>query len=267
MFPGNTRWRAHREWMGRPRSSNAVRASIVIRAKNEARFIGEVLEAVFGQRFPGGFELVVVDSGSTDGTLDILGRHSVRLVQIPAETFTYGRSLNLGIAAARGELIASLSAHSTPAHDRWLANLLEPFDDPDVAGVYGRQLPRPNATPLELLGMRLSGLTDERPRRHELNPMFSNANGAFRRALCLEVPFDEQVGGAEDLAWARLMLRAGYVIAYQPTAPVYHSHGEPLLKHLRRTLRDQPTFLRAMLGARGGARPPIPRRALFREGR
>jgi rhamnosyltransferase len=224
-----------------------VRASVVIRAKNEARLVGEVLEAVFGQRFEGGFDVVVVDSGSSDGTVEIVRRFPARLLEIPAEAFTYGRSLNVGIAAAEGGLIASLSAHSTPVDDRWLAHLVEPFADPRLAGVYGRQVPRANATRLELLGMQLSGVTSRRPRRHVRNPMFSNANGAFRRSLSIRAPFDEQVGGAEDLAWVRQMLRAGYAVAYEPRAAVYHSHGEPFLRHLRRTLRDQPTFLRAML--------------------
>ena len=237
-----------------------MRASIVIRAKNEARLIGEALDAVFGQRFEGSFEVVLVDSGSTDGTLDIVRGYPIRLIEIPPETFTYGRSLNIGAAAAGGELIVSLSAHSTPLDERWLGHLLEPLADPRVAGVYGRQVPRPNATWLELLGMRLSGVVDDRPRLHTRNPMFSNANGAFRRSLWLRVPFDEEVGGAEDLAWVRAMLREGYRVAYEPRAAVYHSHGEPFFKHLRRTVRDQPTFLRAMvgLGARSGVeREPV----------
>lgn len=241
-------------WQKDKSGGGGVRASVVIRAKNEARLIGEALEAAVGQRLRGGFEVVLVDSGSTDATLEIARRYPVQVVEIPPETFTYGRSLNIGIRAAHGDVVASLSAHSTPADECWLENLLEPFRDPRVAGVYGRQLPRPHATRMELLGMRLSGVMDERPRRHRRNPMFSNANGAFRRALCLQVPFDEEVRGAEDLAWARVMLRLGYEVAYQPAATVYHSHGEPFFKHLRRTLRDQPTFLRAMLGLGGGAR-------------
>ncbi len=235
-----------------------MRASVVIRAKNEARLIGEALDAVFRQQFVGGFEVVIVDSGSTDGTLDIVRRYPVTLIQMPPERFTYGRSLNIGVAAASGEFIASISAHSTPADEYWLARLLAPFEDPAVAGVYGRQIPRANATWMELLGMLISGVMDDRPRRHRRNPMFSNANGAYRRALCLEVPFDEQVAGAEDLAWARAMLQAGYVIAYEPSAAVYHSHGEPFLQHLRRTLRDQPTLLRSMLGVGDAARQARP---------
>lgn len=225
-----------------------MQASVIIRAKNEARFIGETLEAVFTQEGVDGFEVIIVDSGSTDGTLEIVRTFPVRLIQIPPEEFTYGRSLNLGIREACGEFVVSLSAHSLPAHKYWLACLLEPFAEKRVAGVYGRQYPREHATLLELAHMWISGMLDDNPRIQTNNPTFSNANGAFRRALCLRYPFDEMVKGAEDLAWARLVLSQGYVIAYQPTAPVYHSHGEPLPQHLRRAVRDQPTVIRSLLG-------------------
>jgi rhamnosyltransferase len=234
-------------------------ASVVIRSKNEALFIGETLSAIYGQVGVASFEVIVVDSGSSDGTVEIVRRFPTRLIEIPPETFTYGRALNLGIKEASGDFLISLSAHSSPAHDGWLAGMLAPFQNPRVAGVVGRQIPRPNATPLELLGMRLSGVMSERPALRERNPMFSNANGGFRRGLWQRVPFDEEVAGAEDIAWARAMQGLGYLIAYEPRAAVYHSHGEPLLKHVRRSLHDAPTVLGNVLGlgsGRDGQRRP-----------
>jgi rhamnosyltransferase len=231
-----------------------LQASVVIRAKNEAQFIGETLEALFSQSGIQAFEVVVVDSGSTDRTVEIVKQFPARLIEIPPETFTYGRALNIGINEANGDFVASLSAHSRPATDQWLASIVAPFRNPRVAGVAGRQLPRQNATALELLGMRLSGVTSNRPTLRSRNPMFSNANGAFRRGLWQRLPFDEQVAGAEDIAWARSMLALGYLIAYEPAAAVYHSHGEPLLKHLRRTMHDAPTVLGNVLGL-GSDRP------------
>ncbi|MBI4491344.1 MAG: glycosyltransferase family 2 protein [Chloroflexi bacterium] len=228
-----------------------MQVSVVIRAKNEARFIGETLAAVLDQVGTDSLEVIVVDSGSTDGTLELVRRFPVQLIQIPPESFSYGGALNLGIQAARGAFVASLSAHSLPADRRWLAGLLQPFDHPRVAGVYGRQMPRPNATPLELVGMWMSGVTRRESRLQHDNPLFSNANSAFRRSLCLATPFDEEVGGGEDLAWARTVQAQGYLIAYEPSAAVYHSHGEPLLRHLRRTMRDLPTVLGALVGLEG----------------
>ena len=227
-------------------------ASVVIRAKNEARYIGEVLEALFGQVGADPFEVIVVDSGSTDGTLAIVRRYPARLIEIPPASFTYGRALNVGIAEANGDYVASLSAHSTPSDERWLASLVAPFRNPRVAGVVGRQIPRDNATFLELLGMRMTGLMSENSELRERNPRFSNANAGLRRALWQRVPFDEQVAGAEDFAWARTMQALGYLIAYEPSAAAYHSHGEPLRKHLRRIMHDAPTVLGNVLGLGSG---------------
>src|SRR5205823_10409265 len=158
------------------------------------------------------------------------------------------------------EIVATLSAHSLPSSPDWLLNLVEPFTRPRVAGVYGRQLPRSNATIFELLGMRLTGVLSDTPRVLDRQPLFSNANGAFRRSLWLEHPFDEDVRGAEDIAWVRTMQERGYVIAYEPAAAVYHSHGEPLARHLRRASRDVPTaignFLHLGSGGRVVRKPP-----------
>jgi GT2 family glycosyltransferase len=206
-------------------------------------------------------QVVVVDSGSTDGTQDIVRSFPTVLIQIRPAEFTYGYALNLGVANVDAEIVATLSAHSLPAGPDWLQALIEPFSRPLVAGVYGRQLPRANATILELMGMRLTGLLSETPKLLARRPLFSNANGAFRRSLWVEHPFDERVGGAEDIAWVRSMQERGYLIAYQPTAVVYHSHGEPLRKHLRRASRDVPTVIGNLMHLGSGGRIRKPARA------
>lgn len=237
----------------------------MIRAKNEARFIGETLQAIFDTSALAPGQVVVVDSGSTDGTQTIVESFPSQLIQIQPEEFTYGYALNLGVANVDAEVIATLSAHSLPANTEWLRNLIRPFTRPEVAGVYGRQLPRANATVLELLGMRLTGVLSETPRLLDRRPLFSNANGAFRRALWQEHPFDERVGGAEDIAWVRTMQERGYLIAYEPMAVVYHSHGEPIGRHLRRASRDIPTvvgnFLHLGSGGRLASKSPSTRPA------
>lgn len=235
----------------------------MIRAKNEARFIGQALAAIFDPEALPPRQLIVVDSGSTDGTQSIVQRYPrATLIQIRPDEFTYGYALNLGVANVDAEIVATLSAHSLPANPDWLCELIKPFTTARVAGVYGRQLPRPNATILELLGMRLTGVLSDTPRMLDRRPLFSNANGAFRRSLWLEHPFDEHVGGAEDIAWVRTMQERGYAIAYQPSAAVYHSHGEPLMKHLRRASRDVPTVIGNFLHLGSGGRvAPKPARS------
>lgn len=227
---------------------------MVIRAKNEARYIGETLAAVQGQRYRD-FEVIVVDSGSTDRTTEIVSQCRVTLIPIDPREFTYGRALNLGVSRSSGDLLVSLSAHATPESDRWLGSLISGFQHPAVAGVYGRHIPRSNASFFELLGMRLSGVTSKEHRLQLSSARFSNANGAFRRDLWERVPFNEALPGAEDIAWARQMQRLGYMIAFEPRAAVYHSHGEPLPRLIRRQLHDQPVILRAWLNGVGNGQP------------
>jgi hypothetical protein len=107
---------------------------------------------------------------------------------------------------------------------------------------------------LELIGMRLTGVLSDTPRLLDRRPLFSNANGAFRRSLWLEHPFDEHVRGAEDIAWVRTMQERGYLIAYQPSAVVYHSHGEPVLRHLGRASRDVPIVVGNLLHLGSGGK-------------
>lgn len=233
--------------------------SVVIRAKNEAQYIGETLAALLQPDACAPQAIVVVDSGSTDATVDIVRSFpQVTLLQIRPEDFSYGYALNLGVAHVQSDLVATLSAHSLPVESSWLTEIARPFASPVIAGVYGRQRPRPTATLLERLGMRLTGVLSDTPRVLRDRPLFSNANGAFRRALWLEHPFDETLGGAEDIAWVRTMQERGYAIAYQPTAAVYHSHGEPLWRHIRRASRDVPTVLGNLLHLGSGDQRRMP---------
>lgn len=220
------------------------RVSVVIRAKNEARYIGETLAALQGQQYHD-LEVIVVDSGSTDRTLEIAGEYRAKIVTIDPNEFTYGSALNLGIANSQGQLLVSLSAHATPETPYWLGSLVRGFGSPSVAGVYGRHIPRENVSFFELLGMQLSGVTSKEPRLQTDSARFSNANGAVRRDLWELHPFNDELPGAEDIDWARQMQHLGYVIAYEPGAAVYHSHGESLPRLIKRQLHDQPVIVRA----------------------
>jgi glycosyltransferase involved in cell wall biosynthesis len=99
--------------------------SIVIRTKNEARYIEETLNKVLGQEFGGSYEIIIVDCGSTDPTLHIVEKYDVRLLEISAKEFTYGRSLNIGAGSAKGHFVVNLSAHALPRDEKWLANLIK----------------------------------------------------------------------------------------------------------------------------------------------
>ncbi|MBW4578156.1 MAG: glycosyltransferase [Tildeniella nuda ZEHNDER 1965/U140] len=215
--------------------------SVLIRTKNEAKDIVKTLDLVMDQvLIPD--EIIVVDSGSTDGTIALVEQYSaVKLITMRPEDFTFGRSLNIGFAATQADIVVALSAHAFPCDRNWLQHLIQPFADPHVAGVYGKQAPHADAYPPVERDYR-SFYSDEP--REQTNPnepgdrAFSNANAAIRRQCWEKRPFDETLSGCEDVAWAWAILALGEKIIYAPEAAVYHSHNEPLRQVYKRTYRE-----------------------------
>ncbi len=193
-------------------------ASVLIRTKNEARHLAETLEGVLKQSVPP-LEVLVIDSGSTDATLEVAARYPVTILRIPPEDWSYPGSLNLGARRASGEILVCLSAHCPPVDDEWLANLLRHFDDPAVAAAWGPGLRpgRPVPVPDRPIYQR-PGCYTVANRTWGL----SNANSALRRSLWETFPFDERLPAAEDKAWGREAMARGYSIVYEPAAAVWH---------------------------------------------
>jgi len=196
--------------------------SLVIRTKNEAGWIERCLAAVALQDVPD-WEVILVDNASTDDTRRIARRFGCHLVPISDRAFGYGRAVNRGIARAQGDLVAILSGHCIPAHDRWLSALAAHFDDPDVAGVYGRQLPLPDSHAFDKRDLWTTFGVERRVQRSDY--FFHNANSMIRRDVWEDLPFDEDISGVEDRDWARKVLATGRRIVYEPLAAVYHHHG------------------------------------------
>ena len=207
--------------------------------------LGEVLAAVSGQQLDRPVELLVIDSGSTDGSQELARRHGARVVEIPRDEFGHGRTRNRLMELAKGEHVAFLTQDSEPAHPGWLAALMDGFGE-NVALVFGPHRPRSDASPMvrrELLEL-FHRMDDE-------HPFFSSANGAVARWAWQRVPFRD-VGYAEDMVLARDMLAAGFRKVYAPGAEVLHSHDHPPLPAFRRYFAD----FRA-LGAVNGLREPL----------
>jgi rhamnosyltransferase len=209
--------------------------SVVIRAKNEAADIGRVIELVQAQTLARdrGVEVIVVDSGSTDGTPDIARAAGTTLIEIPAATFTYGGSLNTGCAAARGEVIVALSAHAFPKDEHWLGRVAGCFDDERVAAVCGATF-GPDGDPLRGRVVQDLALAQR-------NPFwgYSNAAGAFRADLWRARPWREDMPGTEDKEWAWYWLERGYVTVVDPTLEVDHDHfRDPPLSLFTRARRE-----------------------------
>jgi rhamnosyltransferase len=218
--------------------NSAPRVSIVIRAKNEAALIGETLEALFAQTVRD-FEVILVDSGSTDGTLEIARRFPVRVIEIPPASFTFGRALNVGCAGARGALLGFLSGHTVPLTNRWMERMVSHFADAQIAGVWGGQTERRDRPPRpKLVRQDLAGF------RARVSFGFSNANGMARTALWRAHPFDETLPGTEDKEWAHRVLQAGFQLVFDSQAYVYHYHAETLRQVWRRSHREHVGFAR-----------------------
>ncbi len=199
------------------------RCSVVVRAFNEAKHIGRLLTGIQRQTLQD-VEVVLVDSGSTDATVEIASRFGVRLVSIRPEEFTFGRSLNRGIAAASGEFIVIVSAHCYPVYPDWLEQLLKPFDDPNVAVTYGKQRGGETNWYSEHQFFRKYFPDASQPRQG--HPYAHNANAAIRRTLWEQHPYDESLTGLEDLAWSSWAQEQGYLVAYVAEAEIIHVHDE-----------------------------------------
>jgi glycosyltransferase involved in cell wall biosynthesis len=126
--------------------------SILIRAKNEERYIGQTLSALYSQTYRN-FEVLIVDSGSTDRTLEMARKYPVNIYEIRPEDFTWGYALNYGFQRSRGKYVVCLSAHTLPLSDEWLALLISNFCDNNVAAVMSKNLPFPNCNPFDRRGL------------------------------------------------------------------------------------------------------------------
>ncbi len=197
------------------------KVSIIIRTKNEERWIAQCLSSVFAQGYKN-FEVIVVDNESSDKTLEKIKSFPVSKI-LSCIDYLPGRALNIGIAASQGDSIVCLSGHCVPVNDIWLESLLKNFEDPDVAGVYGRQQPFSFTPDLDKRDLTLIFGLDRKVQRKD--SFFHNANSMIRKDLWRQIPFDETVTNIEDRVWAQKMLEKNLKIIYDPAASVYHYHG------------------------------------------
>ena len=218
-----------------------MNCSIVIRAYNEEKYIGRLLEGI-RQQTVRDVEIILVDSGSTDGTVAVAESFGARVVKIPSTEFTFGRSLNFGIRAATRELIAIASAHVYPVYPDWLESLLQPFEDANIALTYGKQRGPETAKFSEQQIYQQWYPDIGQPR--QITAFCNNANAAIRRTLWEKNPYDETLTGLEDLAWAKWAKAQGYDIAYVAEAEIIHIHNETPPGVFNRYRREAMAFKR-----------------------
>lgn len=218
----------------------APRISIVLPTYNGAQDLERLLPALTAQEVEGGFEIVAIDSSSTDGTRELLERAGASVEVIAKTAFRHGATRNQAAARARGEFLVFLSQDVMPRDPCMLAELVRPFVDARTAGVYARVLPFAEDDPLTARTVLELPEAGDQPFERDLDRVagiqqlsgaeratfvrFNNVASSVRRAVFERIPFPDLPFG-EDFAWAARVLTAGHRIRFAPDAVVYHAHA------------------------------------------
>lgn len=238
-----------------------MKVSVLIPTKNPGIQFTETLDAVLRQETPWPFEILVVDSGSSDGTVALCeSTVGVRLHRIAPEEFGHGKTRNLGIALTSGEMIAVITQDALPVDNRWLVELVAAVEQsPDIAGAFGRHLPHAGCNPFVARnltrhfdnfanGSAVTWLDDKEAYERDVHyrqflHFFSNNNACIRRSVWQVIPYPE-VDFAEDQLWAKKVIEAGFKKAYADKAKVFHSHNYGPWETLCRSYDESRAFSR-----------------------
>lgn len=245
------------------KSLNKPKASVIIPVKNGGELFRRVLTKVIQQETPWTYEILVIDSGSRDHSVEYARSHGARVEEIEPTSFGHGRTRNLGASITSGDFIVFLTQDAMPANRFWLKNLIDAAEISDeIAGAFGRHKAYEDASPLtrrELethfagFGNDISIYRIDDPIRYtndigyrQFLHFFSNNNSCIRRKIWEKYPFPD-VDFAEDQAWAKQIIEAGYSKSYAPEACVYHSHDFGIIETAQRAY-DESRALHSIFG-------------------
>ena len=212
--------------------------SVVMRSFNEAWAIGDTIKQLFNQDFEGEIELIVIDSGSSDGSIDIIKESGrARLIQLPLGTYVPGVVLNQGAREASHDWIVYLNADATPVGKDWLVNLLKPcVENPKFGAAFSRQIPRPDCQAVFAHDYdRCFGPERE---SKDWEHFFSMVSSVTHRSVLDKVPIREDLQYAEDDEWTRRLVKEGYEISYAIGSVAMHSHNYTLRQSYKRSFGD-----------------------------
>ena len=222
-----------------------VDISIVLRTYNEDKYLSELLQGIQDQDAQEhGVEVVLVDSGSTDRTLEIAHEYGCRIVEIKKSEFTFGRSLNFGCKAARGKDLVFVSGHCVPVDSAWLSSLVRPLQESIVDYSYGRQVGRDTTKFSEHQVFKKYFPSVSRVPQEGF--FCNNANAALKKSSWQRFYFDEALTGLEDMMLAKQICNSGGAIGYVAEAAVYHIHDETW-RQVRTRYEREAIALRAIM--------------------
>jgi len=211
-----------------------IKVSVVVPAYNAGRTIAACLKGLLTQSVaPEGYEVTVVDDGSSDETREIVGKYGVRLIEQPRKGPAAAR--NRGVAEARGEIVLFTDADCVPA-ENWIAEMVRPFDDPEVVGVKGVYLTQQSGIVPRFVQCEYEERYDRMARRRRIDFVDTYAAGYRREVFLQERGFDVRYPNAsvEDQEFSFRLSERGYKMVFNPAAVVYHQHPETLAAYLKR---------------------------------
>jgi rhamnosyltransferase len=220
----------------------AMDASIIILTKNAGQNFASLLQHIGAQKFDGLYEVIVIDSGSTDDTIRTAKEFPIKITQIEPEAFHHGKTRNLGAELSSGRILVYITQDALPLHDNWLHKLTDDLKNPQVAMVVGRQIPWQTTKPPEKFFYVYNFpeqkiIAKPKSSSYYLDNVFiSNVNSAIRKDVWQQFEFSETIIMAEDKEFANRILSAGWTIVYEPAAAVYHAHDFSLWSTFQRYL-------------------------------
>jgi rhamnosyltransferase len=214
-----------------------VKISIIILTKNAGEKFKAVLDGIFSQTVKC-IEVLVIDSISDDNTIKIAETYPVRIIKIDRQEFGHGKTRNFGANLARGSHVVFLTQDAIPVNENWLKELTNPFKDPNVVGVYGRQIPKQNENIIDkffyLSLYSNKSIVWRYSKSLGIDTVFSDVNSAIKKNILIKNPFDNKIIVSEDHEWAHRILKKDYTIYYNPKAAVVHSHSYDLKSLFKR---------------------------------
>ncbi|GJD60553.1 rhamnosyltransferase WsaF family glycosyltransferase [Methylobacterium frigidaeris] len=249
--------KAH-ELQNKPNHKDEVYVSVIMPSYNGGEMTRRVIDKLVAQKAPWKFEIIVVDSSSSDGTWDYLTNlgEKVRAVSIKKSEFQHGRTRNLAVSMARGKYVVVLTQDALPVDDYLLYNFAVVMDRfPNAAGAFGRHFPWPDASvftkrdinnhfdvmkngPLSISRFYNAELyRSENLAHRQYLHYFSDNNACLRKSVWDRIKYPE-IDYGEDQAWADEIIKAGYQKIYVEKAQVFHSHDYNEIQTFERARTD-----------------------------
>ena len=222
--------------------------SVVIPVKNGIDTLPSCLDGIFRQTLKENLEVIIIDSGSTDGTLELLSRYPVKVHHLPPKEFNHGETRNLGVNLARGAFVVMTVQDATPASADWIELMIKHFDNPEVAGVCGQQIvgsdsdknplqwfsPAGEAKPFLVQFKDTAAFSSLPGKKQHQYCNWDDVTTMYRKSIKDKIPF-KKLMFSEDTLWAKDALSLGYAIVYDYRARVYHYHHQSFGFYFKRT--------------------------------